>query len=90
MIGQTEEDFINDQIKPMLDVQIVLYAIFDKEGLEFTKDEVDKEIDKVLKEIDSDSVTREKLLETYGEFYFEETVVCEKVMDFIYKNAKLS
>ena len=30
-------------MKPSMDVQIVLYAILDKEGLEFTSEEVEEE-----------------------------------------------
>ncbi len=92
-IGQTEEAYkksvIEEQIKPSMDVQMVLYAILDKEGLEFTSKEVEEELNKVVKDINNSSVTAETVKEAYGEYYFEETVVCEKVIDFIYKNAKL-
>ena len=87
--GQTEEDYKNEQIKPMMDVQLVLYAILDKEGIKFTKDEVEAEINRSLKDMGDTQVTREQMIEYFGEFYFEETVVCNKVMEFIHKKAKL-
>ena len=92
-VGQSESDFkdmmIEDQIKPSMEVQMVLYAILDKEGIEFTKDEVDAEIDKVVKSVNNSSVTAETVKSVYGDYYFEEVVVTEKVIEFIYKNAKL-
>ena len=92
-IDQTEEKFkntvIEEQIKPSMDTQMVLYAILDKEGIEFTKDEVDKEVENTVKEINDSSVDAEKVKSLYGEFYFEQMVVTAKVKDFLYKNAKL-
>lgn len=93
-VGQTEADYKNDlvenQIKPAMKVQMVLYAILDKEEIEFTKDEINAEIDNAVKEINNSSVTADTIKETYGEYYFEEMVVTNKVIDFLYQNAKLS
>jgi len=88
-IKQTEDTFIDDQIKPSMDIQMVLYAILDNEGLEFTSKEVEAEVDKVVKDINNSEVTAETVKEVYGEFYFEETVVSSKVVEFLYQNAKL-
>lgn len=92
-IGQTEAEFksaiTKDQIKPSMEIQIILYAIMDKENIEFTKEEIEKAIDNVVKEVNNSSVTAETVKEFYGEYYFEEMVITEKVIDFVYENAKL-
>ncbi len=88
-MGITKEKFINDEIKPMMDVQMVLYAVLDKEGLNFTEADIDAVINETIKESNDSTVTKEKLLESYGEVYFEERVVTEKVVALLYENAQL-
>ncbi len=92
-IDQTEEEFkntvIEEQIKPSMDTQMVLYAIADKEGIEISKKEVEKEVEDTVKEINDSSVDAEKVKSVYGEYYFEEAVVGKKIIELLYENAKL-
>ena len=87
--GMTKDQFIDGEIKPMMDVQLALYAILDKEGLNFTEADIDAAIEETIKESNDSSATKEKLLEAYGEVYFEERVVTEKVIALLYENANL-
>ena len=92
--GYTEEtfkeSFIDEQIKPMMKNQMVLYAIFDKEKLSFTSEEIDEEIKKTIAEGGDPSVTKEEIKKLYGEFIFEENVIREKVLKVILDNTKIS
>ncbi len=88
-MGLTKENFIDGEIKPMMNVQMVLYAVLDKEGLNFTQADIDAVINEIIKESNDSSLTKEKLLERYGEVYFEERVVTEKVMALLLENAQL-
>lgn len=93
-MGQTEEAFksslITEQLQPIMQSQMVLYCIFDEEELEFTKEEVDDKVKETIASTGDTSITEDYLKELYGEFYFEQTVVSEKVLDFVYDNATIS
>lgn len=93
-MGQTEEEFkksvIESDIKPMMDSQMIMYAIFDAEKLSFKQSDIDAFVNKELKKISDSSVTKEQLLEYYGDYYFEAAVIVEKATDYIVKNAKVS
>lgn len=93
-MGQTEEQFkesiVSEQVKPAMDQNMVLYAILDQEKMTVTKDEINKEIDKMVKEYNSSEIDAEKIKEYYGEYSFENQIVSEKVLDLLYKNAKIS
>lgn len=92
--GSTEEKFkedaITNQIKPIMDIQIPLYAIFDKEKIKVDQAKIDDAIKESLAKIGDSSVTADDLKTAYGEFYFEQAFVTEKVLDYLYKNAKIS
>lgn len=91
--GQSTEEFkktmLKDYVYPMMDQQMVLYFVMDKEGMEITNDEVEAQISKTLEELKSSDVDRETLLEYYGKYYFEQTAVSEKVLDYLYDNARI-
>lgn len=93
-MGQTEEQFktesIESQIKPMMESQMIVYAILDKEGIAVTKKDVDDKIKEIVKQIGNSEVTEEQVVEYYGRYNFETMVADEKAMDFLYKNAKVS
>lgn len=92
--GQTEEEYketLNEQqVKPMMEQQMALYFILDNENLEVTKDEVEANIKEAVANVNNSQVDAEYLKEYFGEYYFENTIVSEKVMDYLYKNAKIS
>jgi trigger factor len=93
-VGQTEEDFkkelIDNEIKDLMDQQMVWYAILDKEGLTVTKDDVEAKIKEIIAQTGDTSVTRADVIEVYGEIYLENIVVSDKVLDLLEKNAKVS
>lgn len=92
--NQTEDDFksslTDGQIKPLMEEQMVLYAVLDKEKLSVSDDDVKAKIDETLKNYGSASVTADTLKEFYGDYYFEYLAVNEKALDFLYKNADIS
>lgn len=92
-IGMTEDtfktDFVTQQIKPMMDTQMVIYAIIDEEKLEVDTADIEKEAEEYVKSLGSEDVTVEDVKEYYGEYYFEEVAATEKVMDYLYENAKI-
>ncbi len=92
--GQTETDFkadlLDKQIKPLMEEQMVLYAVLDKEKLAFTDDEIKAKLDEQAASYNNSGITADTLNEFYGDYYFEYLVVNEKVSDFLYKNAEIS
>ncbi|MBE6750360.1 MAG: hypothetical protein E7560_04275 [Ruminococcaceae bacterium] len=92
-MNQTEEEFeeslIEDQVKPMMDSQMACYAIFDEAGLKLAEQDVDKKLNEKIAEI-GNGVTKEDLIDAYGDFYFEAVVIKEKALDYLYDNVKIS
>lgn len=92
--NQTEDDFkksiIDEQIKSVMEEQMVLYAILDKEKIKVTDEDITEQLGETVKSYNSADVTADKLNDFYGEYYFEYMAVSEKAMDFIYQNAKIS
>lgn len=90
--NQTEDDFkssiTDEQIKPLMEEQMVLYAVLDKEKLALTDEEIQAQLDEVVKSYDG--VDADTLKEYYGDFYFEYLAVNEMALDFLYKNADIS
>ena len=93
-MSQTEEQFkesaVEDQIKPLMDEQMVLYALLDNEKIEITDEEVKKELDEAVKSYNSSDVTADTLNDFYGDYYFEYIAVREKAVEFLYDNARIS
>ncbi len=93
-VGQTEADFkksiLSEQIEPMMKEQMVLYALVDNEKIEVTDKETKKQIDRLVNEYSSSSVTADTLKDFYGEYYFEYLAVNDLAVDYLYKNAKIS
>jgi len=88
-MGTTEEEIIEQQIHPVMETYMILYAILDKENIKFEQKEVTQKLNQTVKEINNPQITADYLNEFYGEYYFESLVVNDKVLDFIYKNAKI-
>lgn len=93
-LGQTVEEFersiIEDTIEPMMDTQMLMYAIFDAEKFKLEESKIKAKINETLISIGNSSVTEQMLLEYYGAYYFEQLAVTEMVTDFILENAKIS
>ena len=86
-IGMTKEafekSFLEEQVYPLMNEQMVLYAILDKEKEKVTTEDVDNRIKEMIKKIGESEVTADRLKEYYGEYYFENMVVSEKVSKII-------
>lgn len=91
-IQQTNEEFkastIAEQIKPMMDAQMVVYAIFDKEGFELTDEKLSEMTEEIMSEYDS-SISEQNIKDYYGKYYFEYIYVNDTVADFLYENAEI-
>ena len=90
--NQTEDDFkasvTDEQIKPLMEEQMVLYAVLDKEKLGVTDKEIQAQLDETVKGYSG--VSEDEIKEFYGDFYFEYLAVNEKALDYLYKNADIS
>lgn len=93
-MNQSEDDFkkeiIEDQIHPIMDEQMVLYSIFDKEKMELDKNLINERINEKVKQYNTTSVTADTIINFYGEYYFEYSVIYDEVVEFLYKNVKIS
>ncbi len=93
-MGQTEsqykEDLIEEQIKPLFDNLMPLYYVLDKENLTVTEKDVDAKINEMIKQMSSLSATKKDIEDYYGRYYIEALTVNDKVLDVMYKNAKIS
>jgi trigger factor len=93
-IKQTEEEFktevIDGEIKPLMDQQMVWYAILDKEGLTVTDEDIDAKIKEILADSGDTSATRADVIDQLGEIYLENIVVSEKVFDLLKSNSAIS
>ncbi len=92
-IGQTadqlKEQLITNQVKPVMDMQMVWYAIFDNEGFEITDDGMEQTIKDIIASLGDSSITRADIIEEYGEYYIETVLVSNKVFDLVKENAKI-
>jgi len=93
-VGQTmdqlKDNLGTQEVKPMMESQMAIYAIFDKEKLSFTEKDVEAKIDEIVKQINNKNVTAKEVKEYYGDYYFEDLVINDKVTDFLLENAKIS
>lgn len=93
-IGQTEEAFkesvIKESIKPLMDQQMVWYAVLDVEDLSVTDDEIEAKIKEIIAQSGDTSITRADVIEQLGEIYLENIVVSEKVFKLLKENAVIS
>ena len=83
-------DLLESDIHPEMDTQMVLYSILDKEKLSLTEEDIQAELDQMIAMYDNAGVTAELLKSYFGDFYFEAAAVRSKVLDFLYKSAKVS
>ncbi len=91
--GITEETyseyFKTQLIKPLMEQQMVWYAIFDKEKMTFSKEDTENKIKEIIAINGDTSVTRADIIEDYGELYIESLVVSDKVFEFLKDNAEI-
>ena len=84
-----KESLIKDEIEPMLDYQLIMYYIFDKENMSITSEEIDKRIKNTVENYGHENVDENYFITYYGRHHFESLIVCEKVLDLLQSNAKI-
>ena len=75
-----ESDLLNNQIKPLIEDIMPLYAILEKEGVKVTQKDMDAKLDEIVKEYEEagTSVDAATLKKSLGEYSIEGLVVEEK------------
>ena len=86
-----ESDLLNNQIKPLIEDIMPLYAILEKEGVKVTQKDTDAKLDEIVKEYEDagTSVDAATLKKSLGEYSIEGLVVEEKAYEIIKENAKI-
>lgn len=86
-----ESDLLNNQIKPLIEDIMPLYAILEKEGVKVTQKDMDAKLDEIVKEYEDagTSVDAATLKKSLGEYSIEGLVVEEKAYEIIKENAKI-
>lgn len=86
-----ENDLLNNQIKPLIENTMPLYAILDKEGVKVTKKDIDAKLKELVEEYKNSgtSVDAETLKKSVGEYSIENLAVEEKALEIIKENAKI-
>ncbi len=87
-LDQFNSTLLEEQVYPLMKEQMPLYAVLDAEKIKITTEEVEKVIKDSVKEYGS-NVTAEDLKKAYGEYYFENVLVTEKVADVLLEYAKI-
>ena len=96
-VGQTETEFKNkaleEQIDPMLEQLMLVYAIADAEDIVIDKKAVDKQVDKMVEQYNREDITADYInddyAKNYGDYYLEYITAYENVIEFLYENAKI-
>lgn len=93
-VGQTEDELketlISNYVEPMMQEQMMFYAVFDNEKMTATDKEIEDKTKEIVATYKSDKITAETVKDYYGDYYFEYSVISEKVIEFLYENAKIS
>ena len=86
-----ESDLLNNQIKPLIEDIMPLYAILEKEGVKVTQKDTDAKLDEIVKEYEDAGTTTDAatLKKSLGEYSIEGLVVEEKAYEIIKENAKI-
>lgn len=91
--SMTEDEFkksvLENEVYPMMDEVMPLYAILDKEKIEITADAIDEKLEEIIALQGNSSVTAGELKDYYGEFYFESMVARELAIKVVKENAKI-
>ncbi len=92
--GSTQEAFekqlLEEQVYPLMNEQMPLYAIIDEENVNITTDQIDGVVKDMLKDYGKDAgVTEEQLKEYYGEYHFENILVSDKAIEILKKYADI-
>ena len=84
-----EKSVLENEVYPLMDEVMPLYAILDKEKIKITKADVDKKLDEIVAMQGSTSVTADQLKDYYGEFYFESMVARDLALKTVKEKVKI-
>lgn len=91
--GQTESGFktalITNEIKPVMEQQMLWYAILDAEEIEITKEDTEAKIKEIIAQNGDSSVDRADVIENLGEYYIEVLVASDKAFKILKDNAEI-
>ena len=91
--GMTEDQFkksvLENEVYPLMDEVMPLYAILDKEKIEITAEAIDEKLEEIIALQGDSSVTAGELKDYYGEFYFESMVARDLALKFVKENVKI-
>ena len=83
-----ENSIIENDIKPTMQLQMIVFYILDKEGVTITKKDANDYLNGLLEE--NENLTAKDFIDFFGEYYFEFAVAQEKALDILYNNAVIS
>lgn len=86
-----ENDLIDNQIKPLIESTMPLYAILDKEGVTVTEKDIEAKLKELVEEYKAagSTVDADTIKKSAGEYSIENLVVEEKALEIIKENAKI-
>ena len=86
-----ENNLLNNQVKPLIAETMPLYAILDKEGVKITDEDLETNLQALVKEYKNSgtSVDAETIKKSVGEYSIENLAVQEKALEIIKENAKI-
>ena len=89
-VGKTLDEYTSEikssRVTPMMGNHLVYYAILDAEDIDIDKKAIDEKMEDELSNFTKE-ITKEQLLKSYGEYYFEAEVVAEQAYELIRKEA---
>lgn len=86
-----ENDLIDNQIKPLIESTMPLYAILDKEGVKVTEKDIEAKLKELVEEYKAagSTVDADTIKKSAGEYSIENLVVEEKALEIIKENATI-
>lgn len=86
-----ENDLIDNQIKPLIESTMPLYAILDKEGVTVTEKDIEAKLKELVEEYKAagSTVDADTIKKSAGEYSIENLVVEEKALEIIKENATI-
>lgn len=85
-MSEYKSNLITSEIQPMMNTQMVYYAILDAEKMEIDKEKVEEKIKETIDSFEG-KYTRDQIIKGYGEYYFEALTVSEQIYDLVRENA---
>ncbi len=84
-----EEDLLDENVYPMMDETMPMYAILDKEKIDVTQKDIESKINEIVEEQNNEDITADTLKEYYGEYYFENIKANEMAIDKVKEYVKI-